>query len=113
MLKEFRPAVVVLTGLILITGLVYPLVVTGVAEVIFPAQARGSLIVQDDKVVGSALIGQPFSDAKYFHGRPSATTGPDPQDASKIVEAPYNAAIPAAQTWDRPARRLPKGSRPR
>jgi len=91
-LKELRPALVVLIGLTLITGLIYPLVMTGIAQVVFPTQASGSLIVQDGKVVGSSLIGQPFSDDKYFHGRPSATTAPDPQDASKPVDAPYNAA---------------------
>jgi len=92
MLKEFRTAVVVLIGLTLITGLLYPLAMTGIAQVLFPTQAQGSLIVQDGKVVGSSLIGQPFNDPKYFHGRPSATTAPDPQDSSKTVEAPYNAA---------------------
>jgi len=92
MLKQLRPAVVVLIGLTLITGLLYPLAMTGIAQVLFPTQAQGSLIVQDGKVVGSSLVGQPFNDAKYFHGRPSATTAPDPQDASKTVEAPYNAA---------------------
>jgi K+-transporting ATPase ATPase C chain len=92
MLKELRPAVVVLIGLTLITGLLYPLAMTGFAQLLFPTQAQGSLIVQDGKVVGSSLIGQPFNDARYFHGRPSATTAPDPQDSSKTVEAPYNAA---------------------
>ena len=92
MLKQLRPAVVVLIGLTLITGLLYPLAMTGIAQVLFPTQAQGSLIVQDGKVIGSSLVGQPFNDAKYFHGRPSATTAPDPQDASKTVEAPYNAA---------------------
>lgn len=92
MLKELRPAVVVLIGLTLITGLFYPLAMTGLAQVLFPTQAQGSLIVQDGKVVGSSLIGQPFNDAKYFHGRPSATTAPDPQDSSKTADAPYNAA---------------------
>jgi len=92
MLKELRPAMVVLIGLTLITGLLYPLAMTGIAQLLFPTQAQGSLIVQDGKVVGSSLIGQSFNDAKYFHGRPSATTAPDPQDSSKTVEAPYNAA---------------------
>jgi K+-transporting ATPase ATPase C chain len=92
MLKELRPAIVVLTVLTVVTGLVYPLAITGAAQVLFPWQAQGSLIEQGGKVVGSALIGQQFASDKYFHGRPSATTAPDPKDASKTVPAPYNAA---------------------
>ena len=92
MLREIRPALVLIIALTLITGLGYPLAMTGLAEVIFPKQAQGSLIEKDGKVVGSALIGQVFADDKYFHGRPSATNAPDPKDATKTVDAPYNAS---------------------
>ncbi|PSO21697.1 K(+)-transporting ATPase subunit C [Bradyrhizobium sp. MOS003] len=92
MLREIRPAIVLLLVLAAITGLAYPLAMTAIAGALFPAQAQGSLIERDGKVVGSALIGQEFKDDKYFHGRPSATVAPDPNDPTKTVSAPYNAA---------------------
>jgi len=92
MTREIRPAIVVLVALTLITGLVYPLAITGIAGLIFPYQAQGSMIERDGHVVGSALIGQVFTSDGYFHGRPSATTAPDPKDPTKSVPAPYNAA---------------------
>ncbi len=81
MLKELRPAVVSFLVLTLITGVAYPLVVTGISQAVFPDQANGSVIVKGGKAVGSELIGQSFSDPKYFWGRPSAT-GPMPNNAA-------------------------------
>ncbi|MEZ2146126.1 K(+)-transporting ATPase subunit C [Bradyrhizobium sp. DN5] len=92
MFREIRPAIVLLLALTAITGLAYPLAMTAIAGTLFPVQAQGSLIERDGKVVGSALIGQEFKEDKYFHGRPSATVAPDPNDSTKTVPAPYNAA---------------------
>jgi potassium-transporting ATPase KdpC subunit len=91
MLKEIRPAIVMLLLLSVITGLVYPYVVTGAAHVLFPHQAAGSLIEKDGKVIGSSLIGQNFTGDQYFHGRPSATTDTDPKDPTKTISVPYKA----------------------
>ena len=92
MLTHLRPAIVLIVLFTLLTGVVFPLAMTGIGGVVFPFQAGGSLIEKDGKVIGSALIGQNFTDAKYFQGRPSAITAPDPKDPSKTIDTPYDAS---------------------
>jgi K+-transporting ATPase ATPase C chain len=96
MLKEIRPAIMMVVLSTIIFGLAYPIGMTYVSQALFPWQANGSLLTKNGQVIGSALIGQNFASPKYFHGRPSVTTEPDPKDSTKTVPTPYAADNSAA-----------------
>lgn len=106
MLSQLRPALLLLLLFSALTGLVYPLVITGVAQVALSAKANGSLIERDGKVIGSELVGQNFTSDRYFRGRPSATVGPDPADTSKTVDVPYNASNSAGSNLGPTSKKL-------
>jgi K+-transporting ATPase ATPase C chain len=92
MVSQFRPAMTLIAIFTLLCGVVFPLAFTELGALALPFQSGGSLIVQNGKVIGSAIIGQNFTSDKYFQGRPSALMGTDPKDASKMVPTPYDAS---------------------
>ena len=98
-LQPLRPALVLFAGLTLITGVAYPLLTTGIGQVLFPQQVSGSLITENGKVIGSALIGQSFTEPKYFWGRPSAT-GPTPYNAGASLVTAVSERISALRQLD-------------
>jgi K+-transporting ATPase ATPase C chain len=105
-MSHIRPAILMLVFMTIITGLAYPLAMTGIAQAVFPHQANGSLIEKNGTVIGSELIGQNFASEKYFHGRPSATPGPDPQDPTKTTSVPYNAGFSVGSNYGPTAKAL-------
>lgn len=113
MLSLIRPALVLTLLFTLLTGLAYPLAVTGIAQGLMPHRANGSLVVRDGRAIGSELIGQAFADPRYFHGRPSATTAADPNDAARTVDAPYNAAASSGSNLGPTAKALADAMRER
>ena len=106
MLQHIRPAVALIVLFSALTGVVYPLAVTGIAQLALSTQANGSLIERNGVVVGSALVGQNFKSDRYFHPRPSATTDTDPNDSSKTIDAPYNAANSGASNFGPTSQKL-------
>jgi K+-transporting ATPase ATPase C chain len=106
MLAQLRAAIVMIALFTVLTGLAYPLAITGVAQLLLHEKANGSLIERDGKIVGSSLIGQNFTSARYFHGRPSATSAPDPEDPTKTIDAPYNAANSAGSNLGPTSKKL-------
>ena len=106
MLSHLRPALVMTLLFTALTGLAYPLAITTIAQLALGPQANGGLVERDGKIVGSAIIGQNFSADRYFHGRPSATLGPDPADPGKSVDAPYNAANSAGSNLGPTSKKL-------
>ena len=106
MLAQIRPAVVMIVLFSALTGLAYPLAITGIAQVILARPANGSLETKNGVVVGSRLIGQLFTGDTYFHGRPSATSAPDPKDPTKTVDAPYNATNSSGSNLGPTAKKL-------
>ncbi|WP_131115471.1 potassium-transporting ATPase subunit KdpC [Lichenihabitans psoromatis] len=106
MLNHIRPAIVMIVLFTALTGVAYPLAITGIAQVAMRGHADGSLVVRDGKTVGSSLIGQNFTSDQYFHGRPSATSGTDPADATKTVDQPYNASNSSASNFGPTSQKL-------
>ncbi|MES1150666.1 MAG: K(+)-transporting ATPase subunit C [Dongia sp.] len=105
-MSQIRPAILMIVVMTIITGLAYPLAMTGIAQVAFPHQANGSLIEKNGTVIGSELIGQNFASEKYFHGRPSVTPGPDPTDPTKTTSVPYNGGFSVGSNYGPTAKAL-------